>query len=298
MTKPLPREVLLSRQITKNRDRIMREVDLGLVYVTQGLKAAQKRSLDLYQKHYKSEGTWGGSRQVFTILGIDPFNADEMRALVELGDRILENHFRYPKILWEYYCKGYVSFNELTECRHDKQGDRERFYSKGLAYIEDYFIKLVKERGYRPATTTRGKTSKKSRHDDEIQESGVLIDYVHDKRELEQNSKTVRIEENIGFVNKTYTSEIDSITIESYVLDKQPFFEEEDDELVFPEGKEVYRLHRSKERNRSVINLAKKKGKDRDPLLCCSICGFSFFQVYGAIGQDFIEAHLVEEKKW
>lgn len=45
-------------------------------------------------------------------------------------------------------------------------------------------------------------------------------------------------------------------------------FKEEDDELVFPEGKEVYRLHRSKERNKAVIDLAKQKGKDRDPLLC------------------------------
>ena len=68
-------------------------------------------------------------------------------------------------------------------------------------------------------------------------------------------------------------------------------FEEEDDELVFPEGKEVYRLHRSKERNKSVINLAKKRAKNLDPLLCCSVCGFSFSEAYGATGEGFIEAH-------
>lgn len=269
MTKPLPLEVLLSREITKNRTRIMREVDLGLVYVTQGLKAAQKRALDVYQKRYKSEGTWGGSRQAFTILGIDPFNANEMQSLLELDDRIIEDHFRYPTTMWKYYCKGYVSFNELAECRektHDKQGERKHFYSEGLAYIEAYFIKLVKERGYKPATSC--KLQKKLHHVDEIQESNEPINYVHDK------------------------VEIDSIkTIESYVLDKQLSFEEEDDELVFPEGKEVHRLHRSKERNKAVIDLAKKKGKDRDPLLCCSVCDFSFSKVYGVIGEDFIEAH-------
>ena len=68
-------------------------------------------------------------------------------------------------------------------------------------------------------------------------------------------------------------------------------FKEEDDELAFPEGKEVYRLHRLKERNKDVVDLAKKKAKERDPLLHCSACGFSFLQKYGVIGEDFIEAH-------
>ncbi|WP_434686948.1 HNH endonuclease [Pseudanabaena minima] len=77
---------------------------------------------------------------------------------------------------------------------------------------------------------------------------------------------------------------------DSVVPDPTPF-KEDDDELVFPEGKEVYRLHRSKERNKSVINLAKKRAKDSDPLLCCSVCDFSFSKAYGAIGEDFIEAH-------
>ena len=120
----------------------------------------------------------------------------------------------------------------------------------------------------------------------------ILGNNENGRLKFQKNGQTVRIEENIVFVNKTLTFTPDSVkTVESHVLYKQSSFKEEDDEVVFPEGKEVYRLHRSKERNKAVINLAKKKGKGRDPLLCCSVCGFSFSEVYGAIGEDFIEAH-------
>lgn len=76
------------------------------------------------------------------------------------------------------------------------------------------------------------------------------------------------------------------------MLAEQTFFKEEDNELVFPEGKKVEGLHKLIERNKAVIDLAKKKAKDRDPLLCCSVCGFSFSKVYGVeLGENFIEAH-------
>lgn len=66
---------------------------------------------------------------------------------------------------------------------------------------------------------------------------------------------------------------------------------EEDDEASFPEGKEVYKLHRMRERNVKVVNLAKKRKLQTNPLLPCEICGFSFVKVYGELGKDFIEAH-------
>lgn len=66
---------------------------------------------------------------------------------------------------------------------------------------------------------------------------------------------------------------------------------EEDDEESFPEGKEFYKLHRMRERNAKVVNLAKKRKLQIDPLLPCEICGFSFVKVYGELGKEFIEAH-------
>jgi len=120
----------------------------------------------------------------------------------------------------------------------------------------------------------------------------ILGNNENGRLKFKPNGQKVRIEENIKSVDKTIVLKPDSIKIvETPVLAKQPFFKEEDDELAFPEGKEFYRLHKLKERSKAVIDLAKKKAKERDPLLCCSVCGFSFLKKYGVIGEDFIEAH-------
>jgi len=70
-----------------------------------------------------------------------------------------------------------------------------------------------------------------------------------------------------------------------------PFLDTNDDEDSFPEGKDIYKLHRTKERNKTVISLAKDRALKRDELLHCEICNFSFIEKYGEIGQGFIEGH-------
>lgn len=47
-------------------------------------------------------------------------------------------------------------------------------------------------------------------------------------------------------------------------------------------------LHKIRERNRKIIQLKKVAAKNN---LRCEICGFSFFEKYGAFGQNFIEVH-------
>lgn len=74
-------------------------------------------------------------------------------------------------------------------------------------------------------------------------------------------------------------------------LDPSVVIQEEEDELVFPEGAELYRLHRSYERNPLLIKIAKERRKISDPGLHCEICKFSFVKAYGDIGEGFIEAH-------
>jgi hypothetical protein len=66
---------------------------------------------------------------------------------------------------------------------------------------------------------------------------------------------------------------------------------EEKDELSFPEGKEKFELHKLKERNRTLIKIAKQIQISKDPKLCCEICSFSFLEKYGQLGEGFIEAH-------
>ena len=49
-------------------------------------------------------------------------------------------------------------------------------------------------------------------------------------------------------------------------------------------------MHRIHERNRTIIRLKKAAAKEN---LRCEVCGFLFFEKYGAIGQDFIEVHHI-----
>jgi 5-methylcytosine-specific restriction protein A len=64
----------------------------------------------------------------------------------------------------------------------------------------------------------------------------------------------------------------------------------EREELKYPEGRVLYRLHRQRERNSLVV--AKKKQQALEAgSLACEVCNFNFFGVYGAIGDGYIECH-------
>lgn len=65
----------------------------------------------------------------------------------------------------------------------------------------------------------------------------------------------------------------------------------EPDEEDFPEGKVLYRLHRTRERNPAVIAAAKATAMQRDGGLVCGVCRFSFPERYGVLGEGFIEGH-------
>ena len=74
--------------------------------------------------------------------------------------------------------------------------------------------------------------------------------------------------------------------------------ETEDDVLIdyagdseFPEGREVERRHKARERNQALVRRATDKFKQKHGRLYCQICRFDFYLKYGEIGNDFIEAH-------
>lgn len=64
-----------------------------------------------------------------------------------------------------------------------------------------------------------------------------------------------------------------------------------DEDKVFPEGGFKEAIHRKHERNRQVVRLAKERAWQRDQLLPCEICRFSFADTYGELGEAFVEAH-------
>jgi 5-methylcytosine-specific restriction endonuclease McrA len=65
----------------------------------------------------------------------------------------------------------------------------------------------------------------------------------------------------------------------------------DDDESAFPEGKEKFKLHRSRERDGQIARRAKAKILGKTGKLACEVCQLDFFIRYGEIGQGFIEAH-------
>jgi predicted HNH restriction endonuclease len=70
-------------------------------------------------------------------------------------------------------------------------------------------------------------------------------------------------------------------------VEVQPEFEAE----LFPEGKERFILHRKAERNSALVAEAKTQFLERDPHMCCEVCGYSFFLTFGEAGAGYIEAH-------
>jgi 5-methylcytosine-specific restriction endonuclease McrA len=72
---------------------------------------------------------------------------------------------------------------------------------------------------------------------------------------------------------------------------KKPLVAEEDDESAFPEGVELYRLHRSRERDPTIVRKAKELRLKNTHKLECDVCSFDFLARYGHRGEGFIEAH-------
>ncbi len=66
-----------------------------------------------------------------------------------------------------------------------------------------------------------------------------------------------------------------------------------DDEEEFPEGKVLFRAHRSRERNRSLVKKAKALALKKYSKLACEVCGFEFAARYGKLGADYIECHHI-----
>lgn len=148
MTKPQPLHIAQSRQREANKRQLLAEIELALVHAVQGVTIARMKCLQSGNPRSSDSGT-GMVRQALRVLGIDPTDADELRSLKKLGDRILDDESLYSTVMWQYYCRGYVSFNECQECR-EKTGDRRRFFSEGQAAIERRFTELVNQRGFRP----------------------------------------------------------------------------------------------------------------------------------------------------
>lgn len=98
------------------------------------------------------------------------------------------------------------------------------------------------------------------------------------------NTKNYRIV-NPTEIGKDVFDELFSIA-QDYVADEDYGYDSE-----FPEGKEIERKHKLRERNQAVIKSAKEAFKQKNNKLYCQVCSFDFQSKYGDIGADFIEGH-------
>ncbi|MBN1437418.1 MAG: HNH endonuclease [Sedimentisphaerales bacterium] len=58
-----------------------------------------------------------------------------------------------------------------------------------------------------------------------------------------------------------------------------------------PEGLEVYKIHKTHERDSAFIRIAKQRYLRANHAMKCEVCGFSFYAIYGDRGEGYIEAH-------
>jgi 5-methylcytosine-specific restriction protein A len=70
-----------------------------------------------------------------------------------------------------------------------------------------------------------------------------------------------------------------------------PLDQETEVEEEFPEGSVLTRTHRMRERNSTAIKKKKEHVQKSTGRLACTVCGFDFEDVYGAIGAGFAECH-------
>lgn len=83
-----------------------------------------------------------------------------------------------------------------------------------------------------------------------------------------------------------------SSTVESPLTEAHPLTgEDEPDIEEAEEGKVLTRLHRVRERNRSLVNAKKKAVLQKHGRLQCEACSFDFVAVYGPAGEGIIDVH-------
>ncbi|HHY68170.1 MAG TPA: HNH endonuclease [Alicyclobacillus sp.] len=62
-------------------------------------------------------------------------------------------------------------------------------------------------------------------------------------------------------------------------------------EEFYPEGKIIYRIHRSRERNPKIVQKKKEQALKLYGVLRCEVCDFVYAHKYGELGKGFIECH-------
>jgi 5-methylcytosine-specific restriction protein A len=144
---------------------------------------------------------------------------------------------------------------------HDERPDAARFRNSNGVYMKlSNFLRF--DSTYRGKGLSRGNREEKDVWDEFASDAGSLASTAAAIR--------ARVDKRPG--DETITDRVD-------------------DEEEFPEGAVLFRSHRSRERNRAVVTLAKKFFIKQHGKLACAACNFSFAARYGQLGEGYIECH-------
>jgi 5-methylcytosine-specific restriction enzyme A len=146
---------------------------------------------------------------------------------------------------------------------HGVRPDAERFRNPNGVYMKlCNFLRL--DPSYTGSGLRRGGA----------EEAHIWTEFASDRQRLEQTAAAIRRR----------------VSGASRAEDVEDPVDEEDE---FPEGKVLFRAHRSRERNRTLIARAKAVALRRHHALRCEACDFEFEATYGKLGAGYIECHHV-----
>jgi len=181
----------------------------------------------------------------------------------------LDLYFRHPP---SHISKDHPEVRKVSELLnalpiHKERPDAIRFRNENGVYTKlGNFLSLD------PEYTGKGLTH------GGIGDKRVWDEFAGDRKRLSEVARAIR--ENVDGIKTLNPSELLSESGES-------------DEDEFPEGKVLYRTHRARERNRTLIKKAKLHALKANGKLSCQACGFAFKDKYGVFGEDYIECHHV-----
>jgi 5-methylcytosine-specific restriction protein A len=98
----------------------------------------------------------------------------------------------------------------------------------------------------------------------------VWSEFAQDRERLEATAKAIR---------------------DNYQLIDMPVIQEEEEDEEFAEGRVLTRLHRLRERNKSLVKRKKERILKETGKLLCEACDFDFAATYGELGVGFAECH-------
>lgn len=136
------------------------------------------------------------------------------------------------------------------------------------------YMKLMNFRRFDPEFQKEGKSGLKSGN---RLEEDVWNEFAHDPERLRATADAIR-----AHVGAHETA--DSMT--SLLIDDL-----DDDSTEAPEGTVLTREHRTRERNRKLVERKKRLAMQPGGRIFCEVCKFDYGEVYGERGVGFIECH-------